>query len=110
MIRKRDNNGRFVASMKCRYEDDGKEKNGNNYGEFYGNKNNPSIQILNDDLIFTIHGITGYFMLLLLFILFLPWIYFILKSGYVGYFFDYFAKTLVNNAKINEKDRETPGL
>ena len=110
MIRKRDNNGRFVASMNCRYEDDGKEKIENNYGEFYGYKRNPCIQILNDDLIFTIHGITGYFMLLLVFILILPWIYFILKSGYVGNFFNYFGKILANSAKINEKDRETPGL
>ena len=47
MIRKRDNNGRFVASMNCRYENDGKEKIDNNYDEFYGCKRNPSIWMTN---------------------------------------------------------------
>ena len=42
-------------------------------------------------------------MLLFLFILILSWMSFIFNSGYVGYFFDYFGKTLANVAKINEK-------
>ena len=48
MKRDRDNKGRFVASMHCQYDDDGKElmdKNDSYYGEFYGYKRNPSIQI-----------------------------------------------------------------
>ena len=64
MKRDRDNKGRFVASMHCQYDDEGKElidKNDSNYGEFYGCKRNKSIQIHNDDIIFTIHCITSYF-------------------------------------------------
>ena len=48
MKRDRDNKGRFVASMHCQYDDDRKEKmdkNYSNYGEFYGCKRNPNIQI-----------------------------------------------------------------
>ena len=73
MMRDRDNKGRFVASMHCQYDDDRKEKmdkNYANYGELYEYKRKPSIQIQNDDLVFTIHGITGYFLWMVLLFLF----------------------------------------
>ena len=117
MMRDRDNKGRFVASMHCQYDDDRKEKmdkNYANYGELYEYMRKPSIQMQNDDLVFTIHGITGYFLWLVLLFLILPWIYFIHKSGYIGSFFNYFGRTIIDNikkdTKTNGKDSEIPGL
>ena len=115
MMRERDNKGRFIASMHCQYGDERKiDKNSLNYGDFYDYKRNPSIQIHNDDLIFTIHGVTGYILCAGILILILPWIYFIFKSGYIEDFFTYFGRTLIgkikNGTKNNGKDNEIPGL